>query len=135
MDARLPRSTRRIQGELTRLEHRIGASRVWDILTAAGVDPAPRRRGPTCWRQFLTNQTHGIIAVDFFHLDTAPARASNALAFLEHRTRRLHLTGVTAHPSRDWAVQQVRNLAADPGTRQYCAALRSSKLACLPDSG
>jgi putative transposase len=51
---------RRIQGELARLAHRIGASRVWDILTAAGVDPAPRRHGPTCWRQFLTNQTHGI---------------------------------------------------------------------------
>ena len=107
---------RRIQGELARLGHRIGASTVWDILTAAGIHPAPRRRGPT-WRQFLTSQAHGIIAVDFFHLDTALGTRLYALAFLEHGTRRLHITGVTAHPSRDWTVQQARNLAADLGTR------------------
>ena len=107
---------RRIQGELARLGHRIGASTVWEILNAAGIDPAPRRSGPT-WRQFLTNQAHGIIAVDFFHLDTALGNRLYALAFLEHATRRLHITGVTAHPSRSWAAQQARNLAADLDTR------------------
>jgi len=107
---------RRIQGELARLGHRIGASTVWDILTAGGIGPAPRRRGPT-WRQFLTSQAHAIIAVDFFHLDTALGTRLYALAFLEHGTRRLHIIGVTAHPSRDWTVQQARNLAADLGTR------------------
>jgi hypothetical protein len=107
---------RRIQGELARLGHRIGASTVWDTLTAGGIGPAPRRRGPT-WRQFLTSQAHAIIAVDFFHLDTALGTRLYALAFLEHGTRRLHITGVTAHPTRDWTVQQARNLAADLGTR------------------
>src|SRR5690349_6699322 len=43
---------RRIQGELARLGHVIAASTVWEILHAAGIDPAPRRAGPT-WRQFL----------------------------------------------------------------------------------
>ena len=46
---------RHIQGELVRLGHRIAASTVWQILHDAGIDPAPRRSGPT-WKQFLTAQ-------------------------------------------------------------------------------
>jgi putative transposase len=60
---------RRIQSELARLGHRIAASTVWEILTAAGLDPAPRRAGPT-WRQFLTAHAKVIIACDFFTVDT-----------------------------------------------------------------
>jgi putative transposase len=107
---------RRIHGELTRLGHRIGASTVWDILHANGIDPAPRRSGPT-WRQFLTTQAHGIIAVDFFHIDTALGNRLYALVFLEHATRRLHIAGVTTHPTRGWTTQQARNLATELGVR------------------
>jgi putative transposase len=59
---------RRIQGELVGLGHPIAASTVWTILKKAGLDPAPRRSGPT-WRQFLTAQAHAILAVDFAHVD------------------------------------------------------------------
>ncbi|WP_461090021.1 transposase family protein, partial [Streptomyces incanus] len=107
---------RRIQGELARLGHPIAASTVWEILHAAGIDPAPRRTGPS-WREFLTHQAEGIVAADFFHLDTALGHRLYALVFLEHGTRRLHITGVTAHPSREWVVQQARNVAADLGVR------------------
>ncbi|MFC5058369.1 integrase core domain-containing protein [Saccharothrix xinjiangensis] len=107
---------RRIQGELARLGHRIAPSTVWQILHAAGVDPAPRCRGPT-WREFLTAQADGIIAADFLHLDTVLGKRLYALAFLEHRTRRLRITGVTTHPTREWTTQQARNLAADLGHR------------------
>jgi hypothetical protein len=50
---------RRVQGELVKLGHPIAASTVWQILHAAGIDPAPRRTGPT-WKQFLTAQARGI---------------------------------------------------------------------------
>ncbi len=89
---------RRIQGELARLRHRIGVSTVWKILTSAGVDPAPRRGGPT-WREFLTSQAEAIIACDFLHIDLVDLRRVYTLIFLEHGTRRLHIAGVTAHPT------------------------------------
>lgn len=50
---------RHIQGELARLGYTTAASTVWEILHAAGIDPAPRRAGPT-WRQFPTAQAHAI---------------------------------------------------------------------------
>jgi transposase InsO family protein len=107
---------RRIQGELVRLEHPIGATTVREILTAAGTDPAPRRNGPT-WREFLTAQAEGIIACDLVHIDLVDLRRVYALVCLEHGTRRLHLAGVTAHPTAAWTVQQARNLAAELGAR------------------
>jgi putative transposase len=55
---------RRIHGELTKLGATVGPSTVYEILRAAGIDPAPRRPGPT-WRQFLAAQAAGILAVDF----------------------------------------------------------------------
>ena len=60
---------RRIHGELTKLGVTVAPSTVWEILRAAGIHPAPRWSGPT-WRQFLTAQAAGILAVDFLHVDT-----------------------------------------------------------------
>src|SRR5215467_4617155 len=60
---------RRIHGELTKLGVTVAQSTVWEILRAAGIDPAPRRSGPT-WRQFMHAQAAGILAVDFFRVDT-----------------------------------------------------------------
>ena len=107
---------RRIQGELAKLGVTVAPSTVWEILRAAGIDPAPRRSGPT-WRQFLHAQADGILAVDFLHVDTVLLKRVYALVFIEHGSRRMHLGGVTAHPTGDWTVQQARNLALTLGKR------------------
>jgi putative transposase len=107
---------RRVQGELVMLGHRIASSTVWQILHDAGIDPAPRRTGPT-WKQFLTAQARGIIAADFVHVDTVLLRRLYALIIIEHGTRRVHLAGITAHPDGAWTTQAARNFLMDLGQR------------------
>jgi putative transposase len=107
---------RRVQGELARLGHPIAASTVWQILHDAGIDPAPRRSGPT-WKQFLTAQACGILAADFVHVDTVLLRRLYALIVIEHGTRRAHLAGITANPDGAWTTQAARNFLMDLGQR------------------
>jgi hypothetical protein len=71
---------------------------VWNILKRAGIDPAPRRSGPT-WKQFLTAQSEHFVAVDFMHVDTVNLTRLYALIMLEHGSRRAHLLA----SSRLWA--------------------------------
>jgi hypothetical protein len=103
---------RRVQGELAGLGYRLAASTVWGILHQAGVDPAPRRTGPT-WKQFLTVQAHTMLACDFFTVDTVFLKRIYVLFFMELATRRVHVVGVTTHPTSVWVTQQARNLLMD----------------------
>jgi transposase InsO family protein len=100
---------RRIQGELAGLGIRIAASTVWSILQQAGIEPAPRRSSET-WSEFLRAQASGIVACDFFTVDTVLFRRLYALVFIELATRQVYLAGVTANPTGDWATQQARNI-------------------------
>jgi putative transposase len=100
---------RRIHGELASMGVVLAPSSVWAILRRNGVDPSPMRSGPT-WSEFLRSQASSMLACDFFSVDTVLLRRLYVLFFIEIDTRRVHVTGVTAHPTGSWVVQQARNL-------------------------
>jgi putative transposase len=106
----------RIQGELLRLGVRVSATAVRSTLRRHGLDPAPRRANGTS-RAFLRQQAAGIVACDFFTVDTVWLRRLYVLFFIELDTRRVHLAGVTANPDGGWVTQQARNLLLVLGER------------------
>jgi hypothetical protein len=85
------------------------ATAIRATLRRHGLDPAPRRASTT-WRAFLRQQAAGILACDFFTVDTVWLRRLYVLFFIELDTRRVHLAGVTANPDGAWVTQQARNL-------------------------
>jgi putative transposase len=89
---------------------RLAPSSVWAILRRHGIEPAPRRAGPT-WAEFLRAQATTMLACDFFTVDTVLLRRLYVLFFIEVNTRRVYVSGVTANPVGEWVTQQTHNLA------------------------
>jgi putative transposase len=97
---------------------RVSATAIRTTLRRHRLDPAPRRT-TTTWRAFLRQQAAGIVACDFFTVDTISLRRLYVLYFIELDTRRVHLAGVTAHPNGAWVTQQARNLLVALGERGW----------------
>ncbi|HZD00973.1 MAG TPA: helix-turn-helix domain-containing protein [Actinomycetes bacterium] len=106
----------RIKGELQRLGVQVSATAIRATLRRHGLDPTPRPTATT-WRAFLRQQAAGIVACDFFTVDTVWLQRLYVLFFIELDTRRVHLAGVTAHPDGAWITQQARNLLLALGER------------------
>jgi putative transposase len=106
----------RIKGELRQLGMQVSATAIRSTLGRHGLDPAPRRASSS-WPAFLRRQAAGIVACDFFTIDTVWLRRLYVLFFIELDTRRVHLAGVTANPNGAWVTQQARNLMLVLGER------------------
>ncbi len=88
---------RRICGELRKLGFKVSPTSIRRLLDKAGLEPAPRRSGPT-WRDFLRSQADSMVACDFFTVETILLRRFYVLFFIAHASRRVWLAGCTANP-------------------------------------
>jgi transposase InsO family protein len=102
----------RIRGELAKLGIRVSATAIRALLRRNGLGPAPRRSGPT-WREFLAAQAEGILATDFFTVESIWLRTLYVCFVIELHTRRVHLAAATSKPEAAWVTQQARNLSFD----------------------
>jgi len=100
----------RIVGELRGLGVAVSATTVRELLKNTGLGPASERAGLS-WREFLRAQAHGMLAVDFFTVETVSLQRLYVLFFIELGSRRVHLAGCTTNPSGAWVTQQARQLA------------------------
>jgi transposase InsO family protein len=106
----------RIVGEAGKLGVSVSATSVRSILRRHELGPAPRRGGPS-WVEFLRAQAAGTVATDFFTVETVGLTRLYVLFFIEVDRRRVHLAGITAHPTGEWVTQQARNLLMGLGER------------------
>jgi putative transposase len=102
----------RIVGECRKLGVRVSATSVRTILRRHHLGPAPRRGGPT-WTQFLRSQAAGTLACDFLTVETIGLTRLYVFFIIELKHRRVHLAGITAHPTGEWVTQAARNLMMD----------------------
>ncbi len=99
----------RIVGELRKLRIDVSATLVRNILTSAGVPPAPQR-GQLDWRSFLRQHAATALACDFLTVDTVLLRRLYVLVFICIGTRRIEYVACTSNPDGAWMLQQARNL-------------------------
>jgi hypothetical protein len=109
------------------------AAAVWDERTGHPVPPAVRTQrsfaaflhalraatSAECFHSLRVAGRSSVVGLGVSHLNTITLKRLYALVFIEHGTRRLHLAGVTAHPTAQWTLQQARNLTMTLGERMH----------------
>jgi putative transposase len=106
----------RIRGELLKLGFCVSATTIRALLRRHRVPPAPRRAG-LAWRAFLHAHAQGVLARDFFTVDTIRVQTLFGLFFIELQTRRVFVAGCAEHPSAAWVTQHLANWSGNSRTR------------------
>ena len=129
----IPEELRALIRRMANENHLWGEERIAnELLLKLGIRVSPRTvskympkrapghpRGDQRWSTFLRNHASSILACDFFVAVTATFRMLFVLVVIEHGTRRLAHVNVTAHPSADWTLQQLRAVVADTDRHKY----------------
>lgn len=108
----------RITGELKKLGYRISHETVRQILRRHGIPRVPQRQSASTWRTFLKHYKDTLLACDFFTVETIRLQTLYVFFFIEVGTRRVHLAGITAHPTQAWVAQQARQIIWNLQTQQ-----------------
>ena len=93
----------RIHGELLKLGIEITEPTIAKYMLRHRKPPSQT------WRTFLENHVKSMVSVDFFTVPTIRFQVLYVFLVLAHDRRRILQFGVTAHPTAEWTVQQLRN--------------------------
>jgi putative transposase len=110
-----------------------------ELLVKLGIGVSPRTvrkympkrpngqpRADQRWSTFLKNHAQAIVACDFFVAVTASFRLLYVFVVIEHGSRRLARVDVTAHPSAEWTLQQLREVVGFDVAQRYLIHDRDS---------
>ena len=103
----------RILGELKKLGIQLGRSTVVGILKEQGLDPGPKR-GEGTWSEFVRRHAETLWACDFFSKKVwtlGGLKDVFVLFFINIKTRRVHIAGLTTNPDNQWMVQQASGMS------------------------
>jgi len=104
----------RILAELRKLDIlRISRSYIKTILFQNGIEPVAKRKEDS-WDAFIKRHFETLWACDFFTKTVWTAlgpKMFHVLFFINIRTRRVHIAGVTAKPDKKWVVNTTKSLS------------------------
>src|SRR6201982_3537162 len=106
----------RIVGALANLGFTVSDQTVGNVLKRHGLPPAPERKTTTTWKEFIRTHMDVLVATDFFTAEVwtlGGLVTYYVLFFLHLGSRKIHVAGITPHPTEAWMVQAARNVTME----------------------